>query len=187
MAFKLSPNSLFAVLLRSPWWVSVGVALLFIGASIALLPAQYRVFGALGGVPFWVIGSICLVRQLRAPSARQTQALLASVNALSWREFSAQLEKAYQRQGYTVVRRSGAADLAITRAGRTTLVAAKRWKAARHGVENLQALHAAVQADDEASNGVYVALGELSDQAALYAKSHGVVVARAEQLVGLLA
>ena len=182
MAFKLNPNSLFAVLLRSPWWVSVGVALLFIGASIALLPAQYRVFGALGGVPFWVIGSICLVRQLRAPSARQTQALLASVNALSWREFSAQLEKAYQRQGYTVVRRSGAADLAITRAGRTTLVAA-----ARHGVENLQALHAAVQADDEASNGVYVALGELSDQAALYAKSHGVVVARAEQLVGLLA
>ncbi len=186
MKFKLNPNSLFAVLLRSPWWISVGVALLFIGASIALLPVQYRVFGALGGVPFWVIGGICLVRQLRAPSAKQTQALLTQISAMPWREFSALLEKAYQRQGYSVVRIHGTADFAITRAGRTTLVAAKRWKAARQGVEDLQALHAAVQANDEASGGVYVAIGALSEPAARFAKSNGVAVVGAEQLVVLL-
>ncbi len=187
LKFKLNPNSLFAVLLRSPWWISVGVALLFIGASIALLPAQYRVFGALGGVPFWVIGGITLVRQLRAPSAKQTQALLTQISAMPWREFSALLEKAYQRQGYSVVHINGAADLAITRKGRTSLVAAKRWKAARQGVEDVQALHAAVQANDQASDGVYVALGTLSEQAARFAKGNGVAVVGGEQLVVLLA
>lgn len=189
MKFKLNPNSLFAVLLRSPWWISVGVALVFIGASMALLPVQYRVFGALGGVPFWVIGGIALVRQLRAPSAQQTQALLASVSAMPWRDFSAQLEKAYQRQGYSVQRIQGAADFAITRAGRTTLVAAKRWKAAHQGVEGLQALHTAVQAYQAAqgsSDGVYVALGALSDQAQRFAKGHGVTVVGTESLALLL-
>ena len=26
---KMAPNSLFAILLRSPWWISVGIALVF--------------------------------------------------------------------------------------------------------------------------------------------------------------
>jgi restriction system protein len=187
LKFKLNPNSLFAVLLRSPWWISITIGIVFIGASFALLPPAYWVFGAMGGVPFWVIGGICLVRQVRAPSEKQSQALLTSISAMSWREFSALLEKAYQRQGYSVVRIHGAADFAITRAGRTTLVAAKRWKAARQGVEGLQALHGAVQANAEASDGVYVAIGEVSEQAARFAKSNGVGVAGAEQLVVLLA
>ena len=38
---KMAPNSLFAILLRSPWWISVGIALVFALASKALLPAEY--------------------------------------------------------------------------------------------------------------------------------------------------
>ena len=41
MKFKMSPNSLFAVLLRSPWWVSFALMGLFSLAAVALLPRDY--------------------------------------------------------------------------------------------------------------------------------------------------
>ena len=37
MKFKMAPNSLFAILLRSPWWISLAIAAVFAGASRALL------------------------------------------------------------------------------------------------------------------------------------------------------
>ena len=56
MKFKMAEKSLFAILLRSPWWISFGIALGFGLAAKALLPAEYVVFGALGGFPFVVVG-----------------------------------------------------------------------------------------------------------------------------------
>ena len=58
MRLKMAPNSLFAVLLRSSWWISVGIAVLFALAARALLPAEYWVFGALSGFPFLLIGLV---------------------------------------------------------------------------------------------------------------------------------
>lgn len=56
----------------------------------------------------------------------------------------------------------------LTRSGRLTLAACKRWKVARAGVEPLKELDAARQAR-EAHECIYVAAGEITDNARAYA------------------
>jgi len=58
----------------------------------------------------------------------------------------------------------GAADFELERAGRLSLVAAKRWKASSTGVEPLKELVAAGEAR-EATACVYLLAGEMSLQA----------------------
>jgi restriction system protein len=185
MKFKMAPNSLFAVLLRSPWWISMVVALLVAAVAYALLPEQYRVLGAMGGFPFVVIGLIALWQQMRLPSARRSEEILQAVRAMSWPQFSALLEEGFASQGYRVERLQGVADFALSREGVTTLVAARRWKAARQGEEALQALRDAAQARG-ASNCLYVALGDLSAQAQGFAKHHQIQLMQGPALAFLL-
>ncbi len=74
----------------------------------------------------------------------------------------------------------------LTQGGKTTLVSAKRWKAATHGVEPLRELHAAMLAS-EAPAGVYVAaLGQVSDNAHAFAREHGIVVLQGDAVAQLL-
>lgn len=183
---KMAPNSLFAILLRSPWWISIGIALVFALASKALLPADYWLFGAMGGFPFTVIGAVSAWKQLQRPSPRRVEAVLQAVSAMPWRDFAAALETAWTAAGYRVQRSEGATDFVLTRDGRTTLVSAKRWKAARHGEDAVQALAAHMRAHD-ASTGLYVALGELSAQARQLARQAGIGVLDGPGLATLLA
>ena len=187
MKWKMAEKSMFAILLRSPWWVSIAIVVGFVLVARAMLPQQYVVFGAMGGFPFLVVGLIAAVRQFRAPSPEQVAGVLESLAAMNWRDFSGALERAYARQGFQVSsEQGGAADLVLTRDGRTTLVAGKRWKAANHGVEPLRALHASRQARD-ASQCVYISLGDVGDNARRFATEnkvellHGAALA---QLVG---
>lgn len=185
MKFKMAPNSVFAILLRSPWWISIVLGVLMMVSSRALLPDAYWLFGAMGGVPFLGVGGVALYRQLRAPSAKRAEAILQAVSAMGWRDFSAALEQAFTRDGFTVQRLDGAADLALVKDGRTTLVSARRWKAARQGEEALVALRGAMQARD-ASECICIALGELSANAQRYAKDHQVQLMQGGPLTLLL-
>lgn len=182
---KMAPNSLFAILLRSPWWMSIGVALGLALASKVLLPDAYWVLGAMSSFPFFGIGLVALRRQLRAPSAKRVEEILTAAGKASWREFADALASAYTRDGWTVARIDGAADLAISRGGRTTLVAAKRWKAARHGEDGVRALHTAM-ASREASDCAYIALGELSGNAQRLAKAQKIQILQGTELAQLL-
>jgi len=65
--FQMAKNSLFAVLLRSPWWISAGIALLLALLSFALLPEAYRIVGALSGLPFVVVAALAARRQWHLP------------------------------------------------------------------------------------------------------------------------
>ena len=58
MKFKMSENSLFALLLRSPWWISFVLVACVALISKALLPSEYFIYGALGGFPIFVVGCI---------------------------------------------------------------------------------------------------------------------------------
>ncbi len=82
-------------------------------------------------------------------------------------------------------RLQGVADFALSREGATTLVAARRWKAARHGEEALQALRDAAQARGD-GNCLYVALGDLSAQAQAFAKRHQIQLMQGPALALLL-
>ena len=58
MKFRMAENSLFAVLLRSRWWISLLIAIGFVGVVQALLPPEYRLVGSMGAFPFFVIAGI---------------------------------------------------------------------------------------------------------------------------------
>ena len=183
----MSQNSLFAILLRSPWWVSFVVAgLIGIGASM-LLPDPYKLAGALGSLPLVGVGCLAAWRQLRAPSAAQADGALAIAVAQPWRDFADTLQRAWQAGGTQVELLNGpGADLRLTQGGSVTLVNARRWKAATHGAEPLRQLAAAMQAEG-AKDGVYVlAQGVLSDSARLLARDSGIVVLQGAGLAQLL-
>ncbi len=183
----MAPNSLFAILLRSPWWISfaaaAGIALL----CGALLPAHVAPYAAVGVLPLVIVGGMAAWRQWQAPSAARVEAALATAAAMPWRDFCAALERAWQAEGQNVQRLDGQpADLRLERGGQTVLVSARRWKAATHGAEPLRELHAAVQAQ-EASAGVYIALqGQVSENARDFARSHGLVLMESAALAALL-
>ncbi len=176
----MAPNSLFAILLRNPWWISFVIAVVISMICAALLPKDLVVFGVLGTLPFLVTGCVALKRQWNAPSAAALEAEASRLAGLSWKDFSKELEAKFSGQGFAVERLTGkkaegAGDFLLTNSGQTTLVAAKRYKAASHGMEALQALVAQQEALG-ADKAMYVCLGALSEQAEKYAKDRGITV-----------
>lgn len=136
MKLKMSENSLFAILLRAPWWISLLVVAVIVLASGALLPAAYVPFGVMGALPFLGIALLAAWRQRHAPNPARVAELLGQAAAMSWRDFSALIEAAFQRQGYVVTRLSHpGADLQLLKNARITLLSCKRWKAANTGVQ----------------------------------------------------
>ncbi len=67
----------------------------------------------------------------------------------------------------------------------STLVACKRWKAVRTGVEPLRELQAAREAR-EAHHCVYVATGEITDQARAFAMEKKISLVQGADLATLL-
>jgi restriction system protein len=144
MKFKMSEKSLFATLLRAPWWVSFLVMLAVALVAGALLPDAYKIAGMLGAFPFLVIGIMAAWRQRNAISPDRIQELADQARSMGWRDFSILVEEALRQQGFEVSRlSSGPADFQIEKNGRITLVSAKRWKAATVGAEHLRELLAA--------------------------------------------
>ena len=185
MKLHMAENSLFAILLRNPWWISL---LIFIGIGLltaALLPAPWRLAGALSGLPFMVIAVVAARRQWHQPSAAAVQRTADTLAALPWPAFEALLTRGFEREGYSVkalpAGRSSGADLELERNGQRTLVAARRWKSARVGVEALKPLLAARAAAD-ADAAIFIGLGQLSEQALPYAAENRLQVWQAAQL-----
>jgi restriction system protein len=186
MKWKMNENSLFAVLLRSSWWISFAIAGTVTAVAIALLPEAYRIFGTVSGLPFVVIGCIAAWKQFQAPSMARINNTLAAVRAMSWVEFSRAIEAAYRRQGYGVSAIGGtAANFEITKEGRTALVNCKRWKAAHTGVEALHDLHAMKEARN-AHECIYVAVGEITDNARAFAIKHAIKLVGGPELARVL-
>ncbi|BDT69665.1 hypothetical protein os1_38570 [Comamonadaceae bacterium OS-1] len=186
MKLKMAKNSLFAVLLRSPWWVSMLLVLVFGLLSFALLPKAYIPFGLLGTMPFLVIGVIAASRQWDLPSSAAVADTLAKATAMPWRDFADALDAAYRAKGYTVARLNGkAADLQLSKDGQTTLVAAKRWKAAIHGVEALRDLAAAKETQNAAAC-TYISIAGVTDTAEQFAKAQGITLVADVALAQLL-
>ncbi|MGD9834763.1 MAG: restriction endonuclease [Piscinibacter sp.] len=186
MKFQMAPNSLFAILLRSPWWYSLAIALVLGAVMAAVMPDGWRVVGALSSFPFAVVAAIALGRQWKQPSAEQVEQTRQRLMAMGWPEFSALLEQAFVRDGNRVQRlQQDGCDFEIERAGRRMLVCARRWKSARTGLEPLRALQAAREAA-EAPDALYIALGELTDTAAPFAAQQRIAVWQAAEMAQAL-
>lgn len=173
MKWKMAENSLFAILLRSSWWISAAVGVAFVLAAQAILPAKYFIVGAFGALPFFVIAGIAGWRQFKAPSPKKVAQALEAAGAMSWAEFSSVFEAGLRSDGYTVEKIDGGADFLTVKAGRTAVVAARRWKGAKLGLEPLRELEAARQKRDT-HDAVFVTIGEVTEKAAQFARSNGI-------------
>lgn len=185
MQLKVSENSLFAILLRSHCWISFATAAAVLLLAKLLVPEAYFIMAASLALPFAAIGAMVLWRQLKLPSAARVAATVEAVNALSWKEFSVLVEESFQREGYTVTRLNGAADFKIVKAGKRTLVACKRWKAANLGLEPLREL-AARREEEDAYDALYVALNGVTDNARDFAAKHRIRLIEGQALAALL-
>jgi len=182
----MAKNSLFATLLRSPWWISAVIALVLGLLGAALLPDQFRVVGALSGLPFAVIAVIAARRQWHQPSAARVAETQQALATMAWPAFAALLEQAFRRDGYTVRRgKTDAFDFEMERQGRRMLVCARRWKSARTGLEALRALQTARDATD-APDALYIGLGEISANALPFAAQHSIAIWQAAELAQAL-
>lgn len=190
MKFKMAEKSLFAMLLRSPWWISFVVVGVIVLAARALLPDEYFVVGALAGFPIFVVGCVAAWRQLQAPNPARVAEMMDAIASMPWRTFSDTLATSWTSAGCTVERpasaKPGPVDLVLRLGSTITLVSARRWKAATHGVEPLRELHAAMQ-EQGASAGIYLAShGQLSDNARIFARDHGITVLQGDAVAVLL-
>jgi restriction system protein len=191
MKLKMSDKSLFAVLLRSPWWISLLITLAIAGAARAALPTEYWITGAMGATPFFVIAVVAAWKQWQTPSPAATAQTLETATAMPWRDFAQSLEDALRLDGYEVERlgsknsTNSAADFCLTRHGRTVLMSCKRWKAASHGVEPLRELQA-LRTTKGVQEAWFVALGNVSDQAARFARENQLQFIQGPELAHLL-
>jgi restriction system protein len=181
---KMNKNSLFAILSRSPWWVSFLIAAGLFMAIRQFLPDYAAAFSTL---PFLAIAGYAGWRQLRTPSAERIAASLEDLRAMSWPVFSAKIEAGFRADGYAVSAVPGdAADYLLRKEGRVALVACKRWKVAQAGIAPLRALVDAREAAG-AQECIYVAAGELSPNAGDFAREAKLRLVSGADLVGLIA
>ncbi|WP_418320723.1 restriction endonuclease [Piscinibacter sakaiensis] len=187
MKLKMAKNSLFAILLRSPWWISFLIAAVLSLIAAALLPDAYKIVGGISAaLPFMVVGIIAANRQRGLPSAEEQQRTRERLSAMPWPEFSALLEQTFARDGYQLTRSSNTAyDFELERNGARMLVCARRWKSARIGLEALRALQAVREAKD-VSAAVYICLGELTENARPYAEQHVISIWQAAEMAQVL-
>ena len=182
----MAENSLFAILLRSPWWASLGIAVALALLMRLLLPKDYAVAGMLGSFPFVIIAAIAAWKQLRAPSAAQLAQTLERLQSMNSREFAEAIEAAFRAQGHEVKRlNQPGADLELMLRHRRTVVAFRRWKAASVGVEPLRELRDA-KTRLEADVGLYVAAGAVSEKAGDFVRETGLQLMGAPELAQLM-
>lgn len=185
MQLKVAKNSIFAHLLRSPWWVSLFIALIVGTASHFFLAGIFGMAAASTALPFLLISGIAGWRQLQMPNAAHIEATLAAASAMSWKEFSAAMQQGFERDGYTVTRINGAADFLVTKEGRRSLVCCKRWKAAHHGIEPLRELQALRETQD-AHGAIYMAVNDLTGDARKLAHDTGIKLMNGTDIMRLL-
>ena len=185
----MAPNSAFAVLLRSPWWVSFAIAGVVIAGCFAFLPRHLAPFAAAGSLPLLAIGATAAWRQWHAPSRAQIEEALQAAARLPARELSARLARAWQAEGHGVeALAGGGADWLLTRAGQddAVLASSRRCKAAVHGIEPLRALHAEMLRRGVRSGAYLVLAGSVSEAARDFAREHRIALLEGEALATLL-
>lgn len=186
MKLRMARNSIFAILLRSAWWISAAIAVAIVVGAKALLPAEHFGIGAFAAFPFVIIAGVALYKQLQRPSGARVAQAEAAARTMGWQAFSQVLAEGFKRDGSEVVPITGdpRADFELARGGRRAVVAARRWKASRTGQEALRELVAAREAR-QAHECIYVTLGDLSEQAVRYARQEQVQVLGGAELARL--
>lgn len=187
MSVKKSNDSIFAILMRSPWWAAAGIATVIAVIAWAVSPPKYGIYASMASLPFWVVAAMAGFRQMRLPSETHVQTKLQAIRALSWKDFSAGIEQALQNDGFVVsqLKDGAGADYLLSGTAHTGVVACKRWKAATVGVDQLRELIKAMERY-EANECIYVATGTFTQGALEFAVENKIRLLHGPVLVAFL-
>lgn len=182
MALKMVENSLFAILLRSPWWYSVLLGLFLIAISTLVVGGKYLVLGISCSLPFFGVAGYSAYKQSLLPGAKRVAEVATQARKMSAIQVADKIADNYKKERFEAEKFKGdAAELALTRGYRKVLLSSKRFKAANTGIEPLKQLVAAGE-NAEATGYLYVALGEVSATARDFAKANDIELVRADSL-----
>ena len=178
----MAKQTLFEILSRQPWWITMLVAVLVFWLAYAVFP-PIAPFMAL---PFVVLGGYIAVKQFRSGSPAAAYERLEELRKMPWETFSAAVADAYKRRGYAVTPADAQAyDFTLTKDGRTTLVQCRRWKVNQVGEGPLRELAKAVDRA-EASRGICLATGVFSAPARKVASDEPITLVSGADLVELV-
>ena len=179
----MAKRNLFTILSNSPWWLSV-LAAAVVFMLVRLFMPDYAALAAT--LPFLGIAGYAGWRQSRVLSAEHVGDALAALRAMPWREFAAIMETAFRGDGYAVVALNrDAADFELRKNGRVALAGCKRWKVAQTGIEPLRELLLAKETAG-AQECIYVAAGEVSENAQRFAAESKIRLLRGAELAQFL-
>jgi restriction system protein len=175
-------ESLFHILLRQPWWVTLIVAFLVFAVTRVI----YAPVAPFMAVPFVILCGVIAFRQWRGAAPADARERLASLRAMDWEAFSGLIVDAYRKRGYVVHPGSaGGYDFRLTKDGRMTLLQCRRWKVNTVGVAPLRELVRAVERED-ASHGICISAGEFSAPARALKASEPLTLIDGDELAKLV-
>ena len=185
MAIKMAKGSLFAVLLRSPWWYSALIGFIVVSVCLFITDAQYIVLSVTGSLPFFGIASYTGYKQLQQPSQKRVLAVIEQTKKTPAGVVAKKIADNYVKKGYVSSAFKGnGADLELAFGSKKILLCSKRFKAATTGIEPLKLLVAAGE-KVEATSYLYVTLGEISDAAVEYAKENKIELIQSMRFAAL--
>jgi restriction system protein len=177
-------ETLFAILSRLPWWVSIAAGAALFALTRLFLP---DIIAAATAVPFLGIAGYAGWRQMRVPGAANVDDTLARIRGMPWENFSAILSEAFRRDGYAVTEIfKGAVDLRLEKSGRVSIVSCKRWKVVQTGIGPLRELWDEKEAQ-EARECIYVAAGDFTANARTFAAGKSIRLLNEAPLAELVA
>ena len=182
MAFRMAHGSLFAVLLRSPWWYSALIAVALIAIGAAVVDGKYLILGVFTSFPFLGISGFALYKQSQLPSRERIVEIAEHAQQLSAMQVANKIAESYTSARFDKAIFKGAdAELELTRGNRKILVSTKRFKARNTGIEPFKRLLAAGE-KSEATAYIYVALGDVSQTAQSFATDNNIELVQATEL-----
>lgn len=182
MAFKMSENSLFAMLSRSPWWYSAIIGVLIIAIGFALIGGQIGLVLSFAALPFLGIAGYSGYKESQLPSQKRIEEVYEQARGMTSTQIARKIAAPYEAIRFDAEPFKGnAADLALVRGNRTILLSTRRFKVGNSGIEPLKQLVAAGQ-KAEATEYLYVALGNVSSAAIEFANQNDIEIIQAARL-----
>ena len=175
-------TTLFQMLARQPWWITVLVAFAMFWIAYAVFPPVAPFFA----LPFAVLAIYIGFKQWRSGVPSDPSERLQALRNMSWESFSAAVGDAYRKQGYVVTpSREPGYDFSLAKDGRVTLLHCRRWKVNQVGSDPVRELARAVDRA-QAYRGICLATGEFSAPARKIAASEPLALISGTDLVMLI-
>ena len=174
------------VLLRLPPWVCLALGVVSYGVldwlqrgqvvpmGGRLLSFTTSLYAPMALVFFVFFAALSGVHRARRAKLVDEQTGLESLRHTPWKDFEVLVAEAFLRQGYTAdysfgTGPDGGVDIALTKAGRTTLVQCKRWKEWSVGVSVVREMFGILH-DRQADEVIIVTTGHFTTDALAFAK-----------------